>query len=352
MKVVTLAGDGIGPEIMQQAIRVLEYIVDTHGLLLTHHAYAFGGAAIEAKGMPLPKETLQACQEADAVLLAAIGGPKWQDATQTPEQGLLALRKSLSLFANIRPVKVSEQLVDFSPLKASIVKGTDLVVVRELTSGVYFGTPSYQKEQEAVDTNYYHVDEIKRIVRYAFELAKIRRQKVCAVDKANVLATSRLWRKVVAEIALEYPECEVTYQYVDSAAMEVIKNPTRFDVIVTENLFGDILSDETSVLPGSLGVLPSASHGTGVSLYEPIHGSAPDIAGLNQANPISMILSVAMMLRESFGQQEIATRLEYACDQALATCRTPDLAGKATTTEVTDAVLAAYKKENVYANTI
>lgn len=341
--IVTLAGDGIGPEIMESALVILDYVIEKHHLPLQHQAHLFGGSAIDQVHVPLPNTTLEACQKADAILLAAIGGPKWTTAETTPEQGLLELRKTLALYANIRPVKVSDSLVNFSPLKKEIVNGTDLIVVRELTSGIYFGTPREKTDHEAIDTNYYHVDEITRVVRYAFELAKTRRQKVCAVDKANVLATSRLWRETVAKIALDYPECEVSYQYVDSVAMDLIKHPTRFDVIVTENLFGDILSDETSVLPGSLGVLPSASHGIGVSLYEPIHGSAPDIAGKHQANPISMILSVAMMLRESFGYEEIAKDLEQACAQALSTTRTPDLNGQATTTDVTHAVLAAYK---------
>lgn len=340
--IVTLAGDGIGPEIMTSALTILDHLIEYHDLPLKHQAYPFGGAAIDQCGMALPESTLAACQTADAVLLAAIGGPNWTKATQTPEQGLLALRKQLALYANIRPVTVTKGLAAFSPLKEEIVVGTDLVVVRELTSGIYFGTPRTQSETEAVDTNYYHVDEIKRIVRYAFELAASRRQKLCAVDKANVLATSRLWRETVAQVATEYPECEVSYQYVDSVAMDLIKHPTRFDVIVTENLFGDILSDETSVLPGSLGVLPSASHGEGVSLYEPIHGSAPDIAGMNRANPISMILSLAMMLRESFGYDTIATDLEHACAHTLLTTRTPDLQGDATTIDVTKAVWTNY----------
>lgn len=345
-KIVVLAGDGIGPEISESALRVMEAALGQAATEFEWTDYAFGGAGIDQKGEPLPAETLAACQEADAILLGAIGGPKWEKAEKTPEMGLLALRKALNLFANIRPIQVPEVLLPLSPVKEAIVRGTDFIIVRELTSGIYFGEPRHLGEEEAYDTNRYQVDEIKRIVRQAFKIAQTRKKKVLSVDKANVLATSKLWRQVAEEVALEFPDCTLAHQYVDSAAMKIIQNPTDFDVIVTENLFGDILSDEASVLPGTLGVLPSASYGvSGVALYEPIHGSAPDIAGKNIANPVSMILSAAMMLRESFEQIEIAAAIEQACFKVMeAGILTTDLGGKATTTEFTDKVIDYLKK--------
>ncbi|MBM7708184.1 3-isopropylmalate dehydrogenase [Enterococcus lemanii] len=345
-KIVVLAGDGIGPEISASALKVMEAALGQAAKDFEWTNYAFGGAGIDEKGAPLPEETLTACHQADAILLGAIGGPKWEKAEQTPEMGLLALRKALNLFANIRPIQVPEVLLPLSPVKETIVRGTDFIIVRELTSGIYFGEPRHLGEKEAYDTNRYHVDEIKRIVRQAFKIAQTRKKKVLSVDKANVLATSKLWRQVAEEVALEFPDCTLAHQYVDSAAMKIIQNPTDFDVIVTENLFGDILSDEASVLPGTLGVLPSASYGvSGVALYEPIHGSAPDIAGKNIANPVSMILSVAMMLRESFEQIEIAAAIETACFKVMeAGVLTTDLGGQATTTEFTDKVIDYLKK--------
>lgn len=340
-KIVVLAGDGIGPEIMTSGIAVLEKAMKDSDIQFTFEEHPFGGAGIDATGSPLPEETLSACQSADAILLGAIGGPKWQHALVTPEKGLLALRKALNLFANIRPITVPDALLPLSPIKEEIVRGTDLVVVRELTSGIYFGEPRYLGEEEAYDTNRYHVEEIRRIVRKAFEIAQTRRKHVLSVDKANVLASSQLWRRVAEEVAQEFPDCTLEHQYVDSAAMRIVQHPTEFDVLVTENLFGDILSDEASVLPGSLGVLPSASYGEeGVSLYEPIHGSAPDIAGKNIANPVSMILSASLMLRESFELDEIADRIEQSCFDVMAEgVLTMDLGGSASTTEFTAAVL-------------
>lgn len=350
-RIVTLAGDGIGPEIMKSAEAVLAILEELAPFSFKLEAHLFGGAAIDKTGEPLPDETLDACQKADAILLAAIGGPKWTTASQTPEKGLLALRKALHLYANIRPIKVADALIDLSPLKPSIVQGTDFVVVRELTSGIYFGEPRAKTVTEAYDTNRYTVEEIERIIRQAFEIAQGRKKRVTSVDKANVLATSQLWREVAERVAKEYPDCILEHQYVDSAAMKLVTNPTSFDVIVTENLFGDILSDEGSVLPGTLGVLPSASHSvTGASLYEPIHGSAPDIAGQNKANPVSMILSVAMMLRQSFNEEKWATLVETACYETMAKgILTPDLGGQATTTAMTNAIIDELKNAYVTA---
>lgn len=340
-KIVVLAGDGIGPEIMASGVTILKKAVEHSDSQFEFEEHPFGGSGIDAKGDPLPEETLAACQSADAILLGAIGGPKWEQAEKTPEQGLLALRKALHLFANIRPISVPDALLPLSPIKEEIVKGTDFVVVRELTSGIYFGEPRHLGLEEAYDTNRYQAEEIRRIMRKAFEIAQGRRKYVLSVDKANVLATSKLWRKVAEEVAQEFPDCTLEHQYVDSAAMRIVQHPTAFDVIVTENLFGDILSDEASVLPGTLGVLPSASHGeAGVSLYEPIHGSAPDIAGQNIANPVSMILSASLMLRQSFHMNQEAERIERACFEAMeAGVLTKDLGGKTTTTEFTEAIL-------------
>lgn len=344
-KIVVLEGDGIGPEIMSSAIAVLQAAVEKTDITFEFTAYPFGGAGIDQAGDPLPQETLVACQEADAILLGAIGGPKWDDAVKRPEQGLLQLRKALNLFANIRPIRVSDALLPFSPLKEKIVSGTDFVVVRELTGGIYFGEPRHLGAEEAYDTSRYQRYEIERIVRAAFDIAQSRQKKLVSVDKANVLAASKLWRKTVNEIASDYPDVTVSHLYVDAAAMLIVQKPTSFDVIVTENLFGDILSDEASVLPGTLGVLPSASHSeSGVSLYEPIHGSAPDIAGKNIANPVSMILSAALMLRQSFGFHDIADQIEAACEAVMnAGTVTADLGGTTTTTEFTQAVIEQLK---------
>ena len=344
-KIVVLEGDGIGPEIMSSAIAVLQAAVEKTDITFEFTAYPFGGAGIDQAGDPLPQETLVACQEADAILLGAIGGPKWDDAEKRPEQGLLQLRKALNLFANIRPIRVSDALLPFSPLKEKVVSGTDFVVVRELTGGIYFGEPRHLGAEEAYDTSRYQRYEIERIVRAAFDIAQSRQKKLVSVDKANVLAASKLWRKTVEDVASDYPDVTVSHLYVDAAAMLIVQKPTSFDVIVTENLFGDILSDEASVLPGTLGVLPSASHSeSGVSLYEPIHGSAPDIAGKNIANPVSMILSAALMLRQSFGLHDIADRIEAACEAVMnAGTVTADLGGTTTTTEFTQAVIEQLK---------
>lgn len=340
-KIVTLAGDGIGPEIMAAGLEVLEAVASKINFDYDIDAKPFGGAGIDANGHPLPKETLDAAKSADAILLAAIGGPKYDNAPVRPEQGLLAIRKELNLFANIRPVRIFDALKHLSPLKPERIEGVDFVVVRELTGGIYFGEHQLQDES-ARDINDYSAQEIRRIIRKAFELARLRGKKVTSIDKQNVLATSKLWRKVAEEVALEFPDVTLEHQLVDSAAMIMITNPSRFDVVVTENLFGDILSDESSVLPGTLGVMPSASHSeNGPSLYEPIHGSAPDIAGQGIANPVSMILSVAMMLRESFGEVAGAELIENAVDKTFNQgILTRDLGGKASTAEMTAAIIA------------
>lgn len=340
-KIVALAGDGIGPEIMEAGLEVLAAIAEKTGFDYEIDRRPFGGAGIDAAGHPLPDETLKAAREADAILLAAIGSPRYDNATVRPEQGLLALRKELNLYANIRPVKIFESLKHLSPLKPERITGVDFVVVRELTGGIYFGDHILE-ERKARDINDYSYDEVDRIIRKAFEIAKGRRKMVTSIDKQNVLATSKLWRRVAEEVEKDYPDVILEHQLVDSATMLMITNPAKFDVIVTENLFGDILSDESSVLSGTLGVMPSASHSeNGPSLYEPIHGSAPDIAGLGIANPISMILSVAMMLRDSFGRFEDAERIEDAVGASLvAGILTRDIGGQASTKEMTEAIIA------------
>jgi 3-isopropylmalate dehydrogenase len=335
MRIVTMPGDGIGPEIMAAAERVLDRLGD-----FELDERPIGGASIDAHGTALTDEVLEACRAADAVLLAAVGGPKW-DSTEPdaprPEQGLLGLRKGLGLFANLRPVRPSPALLDASPLKREYVDGTDLLVVRELTGGIYFGERG-RKDGEAFDTCVYSAGEVERIARVAFGLA---RRKVTSVDKANILDTSRLWREVAERVAREHSEIEFEHLLVDNAAMQLVARPAQFDVILTENLFGDILSDEAAMLTGSLGMLPSASLGDGgPGLFEPVHGSAPDIAGSGKANPLAMFGSVALMLRHGLGMEEAATGLESAVDRALGDgLRTPDLGGDATTEDATRAVL-------------
>lgn len=344
--IVTLPGDGIGPEIMSGTLEVLTALSEKYNFDYDLTEHLMGGSAIDATGSPLPEATLTACQQADAVLLAAIGGPKWQDPNNRPEHGLLKLRKSLGLFANIRPTRVSEHTVNLSPLKADIVAQTDLVIVRELTSGIYFGTPSHWDAHEAVDTLTYTVGEIERLAHEAFKLAQQRRKKLTSVDKENVLSSSKLWRQTINRIAEQYPDVTVEHLLVDACSMHLLKRPTDFDVIVTENLFGDILSDEASMLPGSLGLSPSASFSeSGPALYEPIHGSAPDIAGQNKANPFGMLLSLAMCLRNSAQRDDMATWLETAVDTLIAqNITTPDLGGQATTTEIFEALQSRIKE--------
>lgn len=343
-KIVALSGDGIGPEIMSAALSVLEVVAKKVGFNYIIEEMPFGGAAIDLEGHPLPKNTLTTSRLADAILLGAIGSPKYDTVSVRPEQGLLMLRKELDLFANIRPVKIFDKLVDLSPLKREVVSSVDFVIVRELTGGIYFGEHRLE-ENVATDVNTYSKMEIERIMHQAFRLARKRRKKVTSVDKQNVLATSKLWRQVAEKVSTLYPDVVLEHQLIDSAAMLMITNPSKFDVIVTENLFGDILSDESSVLSGTLGVMPSASHSeNGPSLYEPIHGSAPDIAGQGIANPISMILSVAMMFRDSFNQEDAALLIEQAVEKVIEHgVVTRDLGGLATTKEMTDKIIEILK---------
>ncbi len=347
--IVVLAGDGLGPEVTAEARRVLERIAARFGHDFQFSDHLIGGAAIDATGQPLPPEALEAARAADAILLGAVGGPKWDDpaAKVRPEQGLLAIRKALGLYANLRPVTLHPALVDASPLKPERLEGVDLLVVRELTGGLYFGQPRLREPTadggvRAVDTLEYTDAEIRRVVKLAFELARGRRKRVTSVDKANVLESSRLWRQVATEVAADYPDVTLEHQLVDSCAMRLVTHPASFDVVVTENMFGDILTDEASVLSGSLGLLPSASLGQGRrGLYEPIHGSAPDIAGQNVANPYATILSAAMLLRHSLSLEPEAAAIEQAVSAAVsAGVRTRDLGGTASTTQAGDAVLA------------
>lgn len=343
--IIALAGDGIGPEIMAAALDVLQAASKDSDFQYQIESYDFGGASIDQFGQPLQEATIQAAQRADAILLGAIGGPQWTDSPQTPEDGLLSLRQALELFANIRPTKVQSQLIHISPFKEEVIAGTDLIILRELIGGIYFGKPKYYNNDEAFDTMYYSRQSIERIIKQAFELARQRRKKLTSVDKANVLANSKLWRQIVDEMAVDYPDVQVDHLLVDAAAMKLMSQPTSFDVIVTENLFGDILSDQATVIMGSLGMAPSASlSANGPSLYEPIHGSAPDIAGQDKANPMSMILSVTMMLRMSFGEEQLADKIEEACqivmDQGILTT---DMGGQASTSQFTQAVIDQIK---------
>jgi 3-isopropylmalate dehydrogenase len=337
-RIVVLPGDGIGPEIMAPTLELLARVRDD----LTFEEHAFGGASIDAHGAALTDEALEACRSADAVLLAAVGGPRWDSTDPSrprPEQGLLALRKELGLYANLRPVRAIDALLEASPLRREVVAGTDLLVVRELTGGIYFGEKT-RTADAASDLSTYSVGEVERIARTAFRAA---RSKVTSVDKANVLETSRLWREVVRRVhGEEFPQVELEHALVDSTAMKLIAAPRHFDVILTDNMFGDILSDEASMITGSLGLLPSASLGdSGPGVFEPVHGSAPDIAGQGKANPLAMFLSAAMMLRHGLGWNDEAAAVESAVDRALQEgLRTPDLGGMAGTSEAARAVLA------------
>jgi 3-isopropylmalate dehydrogenase len=334
--IALLPGDGIGPEITAPTVELLNRLGD-----FAFEEHLFGGVSIDAHGTALTDEVTAACQGADAVLLAAVGGPKWDTTDPSkprPEQGLLGLRKALGLYANLRPVRPVPALYDASPLKRGIIEGTNLLVVRELTGGLYFGDRG-RRDGTAWDTMIYSVEEIERIVRTAFEAT---RTKLTSVDKANVLESSRLWREVVLRIhAEEFPQIELEHVLVDNAAMQLVSNPTSFEVIVTENMFGDILSDEAAMLTGSIGLLPSASlGGDGPGLFEPVHGSAPDIAGKGIANPLAMFLSAALLLRHGFAMEAEASAVESAVDRALADgLRTADLGGSATTAEAAQAVL-------------
>jgi 3-isopropylmalate dehydrogenase len=342
--IAILAGDGIGPEVTAEARRVL----DTLGLDLTYETGLVGGAAYKAVGHPLPPETLELARRADAILFGAVGDPDCDklDRHLRPEQAILGLRKDLGLFANLRPAKLFAGLEDASALRPEIARSIDMVIIRELTGDVYFGAKGFRTTadglREGHDEMRYDEREIARIARVGFETARTRKGKLLSVDKANVLETSQLWRDVVIEVSADYPDIELSHMYVDNAAMQLVRNPGQFDVIVTGNLFGDILSDEASMCAGSIGMLPSAAlDGTGRGMYEPIHGSAPDIAGQGKANPCAAILSAAMMLRHSLGMPEAADRIEAAVAAAiLGGARTPDLGGTLTTSAMGDAILA------------
>ena len=353
MKLAVLAGDGIGPEIVAQATRVLQALA-SDGLKIELEAAPFGGAGYDAHGDPLPTSTLRLAQQADAVLCGAVGGPKYDalPRPQRPEQGILRIRKELGLFANLRPAVLFPELVGASTLKPEVVSGLDIMIVRELTGDIYFGEPRGRRsnargEREGYDTMLYAESEIRRIVEVGFQTALKRGRKLCSVDKENVLETSRFWREVAGDVGKKYPQVELTHMYVDNAAMQLVRNPRHFDVIVTGNMFGDILSDEASMLTGSIGMLPSASlDARGKGLYEPVHGSAPDIAGRNLANPLATILSSAMMLRYTFNRDEWAYRIEAAVKKVLSEgYRTADIfepgTRKVGTREMGDAVVAA-----------
>jgi 3-isopropylmalate dehydrogenase len=346
--IALLPGDGIGPEVVGAARTLLEQIAARRGHSFQFRDFLVGGCAIDASGNPLPDATLAGCRAADAALLGAVGGPRWDDprAAVRPEQGLLALRRELGLYANLRPVRVSPHLVASSPLRPERLAGVDILFVRELTGGLYFGERGRERVdgvERAFDTMVYTDVEIRRVVELAFRLAAGRRTAVTSVDQANVLESSRLWRRVAEEVAARHPDIKLEHQLVDSCAMRIVSAPASFDVVVTENMFGDILTDEAAVLPGSLGVLPSASLGEGrFGLYEPIHGSAPDIAGRGLANPIGTILSAAMMLRHSLGLMDEAAEVEAAVERALATgARTADLGGTLGTDDMIESISAA-----------
>ncbi len=350
--ITAIPGDGIGNEVVAAALRVLEAVGRKFRREFSTRQALAGGAALDATGIPLPDETLRLCRESQAVLLGAVGGPKW-DANPPhlkPEQALLGLRKNLGLYANIRPAKIYPALIGASTLKRDVVEGVDLIVVRELTGGLYYGTPRgiemKKGESVAVNTLVYSESEIARIARTAFDIARRRSKKVCSVDKANILETSQLWRKTVTAVARDYPDVGLSHLYVDNCSMQLIRNPRQFDVIVTENMFGDILSDEAAMLTGSIGMLASASLGGTVALYEPVHGSAPDITGQNKANPIATIASLALMFRYSFNLEREAAAIDAAIEKVLADgFRTSDIAVAGSTilgtNEMTDKICAA-----------
>lgn len=345
--IVLLPGDGIGPEVLNSARQVMEHLQHKFGHSFSFSEHKIGGSSIEAYGTALSQEALIACKSADAVLLGAVGGPKWDDprAAVRPEQGLLALRQGMGVYANLRPVKIYPSLLEASPLKPEKLTGVDLLVVRELTGGLYFGKPKGRQLEDgvesAVDTLIYHDYEIERVLLMAFDLARRRNNKVTSVDKANVLESSRLWRQIAIELGRHNPDIALEHVLVDTAAMRLVAAPASFDVIVTENMFGDILTDEAAVLSGSMGLLPSASLGkSGAGLYEPIHGSAPDIAGKGIANPIGTVLSTAMLLRYSLKLENEAVLVEKAVEEVIASgLLTPDLGGTARTDDVTRAII-------------
>ena len=347
-RIVVLPGDGIGPEVTTAAVRVLQEVAGRFGRRFAFETHLIGGSAMRAGHHPLPSRTRDACLSADAVLLGAVGDPAFDDRgpAERPEYGLLSLRRAMGVFANLRPAKVHAALAEASPLRRDPASRIDMVIVRELTGGLYFGEPRFEHADDALNTLTYSRHEIERIARVAFDAARRRRRRVLSVDKANVLETSRLWRRVVSEVAAGYPDVTLEHMYVDSCAMKLVLDPGGLDVVLTENLFGDILSDEAGAICGSLGLLPSASLGDGPGLFEPVHGSAPSMAGLDRANPIGAIASAAMLLREGLGLVEEADAIELAIEAALnAGLRTPDIAGSSEagvgTVAMGDAVLAA-----------
>lgn len=341
-KIAVLPGDGIGPEVTESALQVLEKAAWAFGLELAFERFEFGGAAIDAYGEPYPEPTRRGVRAADAVLLGAIGGPRWDSVPREirPETGLLALRRDQGLYANLRPAKVLPGLEELSPLKPEIARGVDVLIVRELTGGLYFGEPRGMSEAEAWNTMRYSRPEVERVARVAFDAAAKRRKRLVSVEKANVLEVGEFWRRTVEEVAAEWPEVELEHRYVDAMAMLLVTHPADYDVVVTGNIFGDILSDLASVLPGSLGLLPSASLGEGTPLFEPVHGSAPDIAGRGVANPTAAILSAGMLATHALGRPEVGEAIERAVAKALNEVRTPDLGGNASTKAFTEATLA------------
>jgi len=350
-KIALLPGDGIGPEVTESAVKIINKVAERFNLSIETKEYLIGGVSYDTFGTPLSDETLEGCYDADAVFLGAVGGPKWEGLQQLlkPEAALLKLRKSLDLFANIRPNKVFNSLLESSSLKSSILKDTDFVVVRELTGGIYFGEPRGFNEQKGFNTMAYTVEEVKRIAKIAFELARKRNSRVCSIDKANVLEVSQFWRNVVSRVHDNYPDIELTNMYVDNAAMQIVRDPKQFDVILTGNIFGDIISDIGGMITGSLGMLPSASIGNKYVLYEPVHGSAPDIAGQNKANPLATILSVAMMFDHSFQMQKAVNLIHSAVEKTLVQgYRTPDIANATdkivSTKEITDILIDNFEE--------
>lgn len=354
-RVALLPGDGIGPEVVAEAVKVLKIFENADGPTFRFQTGLIGGAALDATAVPLPAETIAICNNAQAILLGAVGGPQWDSKRPEvrPEQGLLQIRQRLGLYVNLRPAKVLDSLVNLSALKPDLVRGTDLVIVRELSGGIYFGNPrgifAKNGERMGVNTEVYREHEVERVAHRAFQLARVRRKKVTSVDKANVLETSRLWREVVIRISRSYPDVELEHLYVDNCAMQLIDQPTRFDVVLTSNMFGDILSDEAAMLTGSIGLLPSASLGEHQALYEPVHGSAPDIAGRNRANPVAAISSAALMLRYSFRMDTAAQAIENAIERVLKRgIRTADISGRnrpVTTSRMGDLIAEQTRRE-------
>ena len=353
-RVAVLPGDGIGPEVTAEAVKVLKAVEEVLGPMFRFQTGLIGGAALDATAVPLPAETISVCSNAQAILLGAVGGPEWDNKRPElrPEQGLLQLRQRLELYVNLRPARVLDSLVNLSALKPNLVRGTDLVIVRELLGGIYFGNPrgifSKNGERMGINTEVYREHEVERVAHRAFQLARLRRRKVTSVDKANILESSRLWREVVTRIGRMYADVELDHLYVDSCAMQLIGRPTTFDVILTTNMFGDILSDEAAMLTGSIGLLPSASLGERTALYEPVHGSAPDIAGRNRANPIAAIASAALMLRYSLRMEAVGAAVETAIEKVMKRgARTSDLPGKSrpvSTSRMGDLIAAETQK--------